>query len=1095
MKKVCANSVDLEFLCDSGDGLDDIISPARDAKRARSKKSYSHRKAIKKGGVATTVIAAMIGAEALEGAGATPVDGRAGDVDPDEFLDLARVFIPSAQAAGFNHNAASRFFTREHAEHDTTFGGFLTPDHSGSFSSGASFLRDSFSAQFTHEDFAHGHHSRAFSGAAEPFGSTFSHHSHGFFRRGADRFGADHDSHPGAALDNGRVGHEPELPSSSGHAGHNGVVSPTAPGAEPDPHSGHTPTGATSPSSSTGGSGSPAHSGHSTPGSTAGPQAPSVHAEHLAALNLAKVSAATHIAINSGAWSDPNSWANHQVPGDGARVVIPQGVSVNYDVQSKASLFTVRVDGALDFATDIDTHLKVDTFLVSPTGVLSIGSDNNPVDPNVKAVIEFADNGPIDVAWDPLLLSRGLIAFGQVEIHGEQKDPFLKVAIDPLAGDTALTLEAAPAGWRVGDKIVLAGTHLVSTKGIVPETVLNLPTEDEELVITAIHGNVISLDHALHYDHDTPRADLKTYVANYTRNVAFETENADSVPVTQRGHTMFMGSSIDVEYAQFLELGRTDKSIRAISDTAGVNVSGTNVQGRYALHLHHSGVDDPLHPAVITGNAVWGSPGWGVVQHDSNALLSDNAAYDVFGAAFVAESGNEIGRWGHNISIHSEGINHITKNGGDLLAGDLGRTGTGFWFQGRLVDAVDNVAVGVPSGAGFTYFHRGSTNFNIPIDPNVSNLSDSLRYLDQANTNFPNIGIFSGNETFATQTGLEIIKADPRQHHDLRSVIDNLTAWDVRTGVHLEYTGHYTLKDLDIIASQTPGVKNTVGVELSKNVFDVVINHADIDGFNIGVNQVKIGVNNYAQFAAQDKWEYVYIDTHIAGASSDFTNVTASDQHLTASDLAHGRLFFTPNAAATHIAQHNLIFDLSGVKTDSIGSVQSAADWDRDFIDNKSLRGSIEQNGYWTTSDGRRVAIVEEYFSDRATGDVTKIAQFVEIPQNYVLAAGRFTRVDPTYNGALNLNGKAPVAVDDAASVKQGHSVVIDLLANDSDPDGDAIKLDGIFSKYGHVVDNSDDTVTYFADPHFHGQDVFYYFVQDTNGDISKAQVTVTVDI
>ena len=112
-----------------------------------------------------------------------------------------------------------------------------------------------------------------------------------------------------------------------------------------------------------------------------------------------------------------------------------------------------------------------------------------------------------------------------------------------------------------------------------------------------------------------------------------------------------------------------------------------------------------------------------------------------------------------------------------------------------------------------------------------------------------------------------------------------------------------------------------------------------------------------------------------------------------------------------------------------------------------------------------------------------------------MLKAGGFTRITPAYNGVLNQNSQAPVAVDDTASVTQGHSVVIDVLANDKDPDGDKIMLDGVFSQRGHVVDNGDGTVTYFADSQFSGTDVFYYFVQDTNGDISKAQVTVTVDI
>lgn len=851
-----------------------------------------------------------------------------------------------------------------------------------------------------------------------------------------------------------------------------------------------TTTGSTDTSGATGGVAAPAPGGMS----------PAMHAEHMAILNLVPVSAATHVAVNNGSWFDPNTWANGQVPGDGAKVLIPQGITVDYDGESAVSLFTVRVDGQLDFATDIDTFMEVDTFVVTNTGKLTIGTEANPVDPNVHAVIQFADNGAIDVAWDPMLFSRGLISQGSVDIHGAEKDTFLKVAIDPMKGDTALTLETVPNGWQVGDKIVLTGTHLASIGSTPKDAPITTPTQDEELIITAINGNVVTFDRPLAFDHEGARSDLKAYVANYSRNIVFESEGGDALPSSERGHVMFhMSDDVTVKYAEFTDLGRTDKSVTSFDVATLSQVDpDSNIRGRYSLHLHHTGVSDPAHPTIIEGNAVWGSPGWGFVQHDSNALLSNNAAYDVFGAAFVAETGNEIGAWTHNIAIKSLGINHLTKTGADVNIFDLGRTGTGFWFQGRLVDAVDNVAAGVPSGAGFTYFHRGLDSFHIPIDPSNSPVSDSLRYLDSVRSNTPTISIFSGNESFATETGLEIIKANPQQDSDLRSVISDFLAWEVKTGAHLEYTGHYTLKGLDFVATDSPWIKNagTIGLELGKNVFDVVVNGADIDGFATGVRQIKIAVGRQFDFMnTSDQWDYIYIDVNVSGATTDFTNPTASDKFLTAADLTDGRLFYNSAFPETFIQQANNVYDLLGTKTDSIGQTAGYKPWDPDIINSKELRGSIEQNGYWTTTDGRRVALIEEYYADRATGDVIKVGIFVEIPSTAKLFAGGFTRIDPAYNGVLNQNSLAPTAQDDFAQVKQGHSVVIDLLANDSDPDGDAIKVDGIFSDHGHVVDNGDGTVTYFADSSFSGDDTFYYFVQDTNGDITKAQVTVTVDI
>ena len=388
----------------------------------------------------------------------------------------------------------------------------------------------------------------------------------------------------------------------------------------------------------------------------------------------------------------------------------------------------------------------------------------------------------IDVAWDPTLISRGLISHGAVEIYGQEKENFVKVSEDPMAGDTSLVIEGGADGWEVGDKIVLTGTHLVDFvdedgQPYQPGEEISDETQDESLIITAIEGDRIFFDKPLEYDHDTPRDDLKAYVANYTRNVRFETENSDTVDVHARGHVMFLHSDdVDVRYAEFSQLGRTDKTERAFDvDELDTVTSDSNVKGRYSVHLHRAGTEDLDDPAILIGNSVWGSPGWGFVHHDSNAIFSDNAAFDVSGAAFVAETGNETGRWSGNISIKATGVAVGSKNSEDIEAFDLGRQGVGFWHQGRLVESVDNVAAGNPGGTGFVYLQRGLSEDIINVTPATVAQADKLRYQDDASISRPNISLFSGNEAIGVRYGLEIIKGGPQQGHDVRSVINDFT--------------------------------------------------------------------------------------------------------------------------------------------------------------------------------------------------------------------------------------------------------------------------------------------------------------------------------
>ena len=925
--------------------------------------------------------------------------------------------------------------------------------------------------------------------------------------------GDDHqDDASNGDADNADSGHD------SAHDGaHDGSEDPSADGGHDGAHDGaHDDTdggaqdagGAHDAGHDTGhsndGSAADPHAGHgSDDGAHAHPDDPAKAAEHMAALALATVADATHIATSSGSWFDPAIWANGVVPGDGAKVVIPSGVTVDYDGQSPASLFTVRVDGDLKFATDVDTFMEVDTLLVSPSGHMQIGTLNNPVAAGVEAIIQIADNGPIDVAWDPMLLSRGIVSHGAIEAHGAEKDAFLKLAVDPMAGDTSLTLEEAPAGWKVGDKLVLTGTKLTDYTEVGPgDQRPDITTQDEELTIVAINGSVIQFDKPLEFDHDSPRADLKAYVANYTRNIRIQMENHETVPVHERGHTMFMHSDdVDVRYVEFFELGRTDKSERAfdVGDLATV-ASDSNVKGRYAVHFHRTGVENIDDPAILVGNSVWGSPGWGFVHHDSNAILTDNAAYDVFGAAFVAETGNEIGRWAHNIAIKSEGVSGGPKWHEDVLEFDLGRTGAGFWFQGRLVDAVDNVAAGVPAGHGFVYMTRGWGDDLFKVTPDILEQPETLRYLDEAFAGVPTISQFDGNESIATDVGLEVIKAGATQQHDARSVISDFTAWEVRTGVHLQYTAHYTLQDLDLIAAATPtshwGV--SAGIQYSPQVVDIVVNGADVTGFNTGVKAAR-DFNGLPVDTSTFDPDYVFIDLNISGSGTqDFENILPVDRILTSADIASVPVSFVSDIADLSLGPNlGEKIVLSGEKTDGLGTIEVSSEWDVHKFDWFSLRGAVEEEGYWSLPDGRNVTVVEQFIADRVTGELIKHGVVLEIPSNSTFfAGGGFVRVDPVYHGEFDLTNDAPIGNSDFATVSQGSSVTINVIANDTDPDGDSLSVDGFIQPdYGYVVDNGDGTVTYTPDPIYVGEDTFYYWVEDGAGHFSKAEVQITVDV
>jgi hypothetical protein len=85
-----------------------------------------------------------------------------------------------------------------------------------------------------------------------------------------------------------------------------------------------------------------------------------------------------------------------------------------------------------------------------------------------------------------------------------------------------------------------------------------------------------------------------------------------------------------------------------------------------------------------------------------------------------------------------------------------------------------------------------------------------------------------------------------------------------------------------------------------------------------------------------------------------------------------------------------------------------------------------------------------------------------------------------------------PVAVDDTATTVNGFPVTINVLANDSDPDGDPLTVTSVSDPpNGTAVNNGDGTVTYTPDCGFFGTDTFGYSISDGQGGTDTGLVTV----
>jgi hypothetical protein len=548
----------------------------------------------------------------------------------------------------------------------------------------------------------------------------------------------------------------------------------------------------------------------------------SVHhlAEAAKVFALVPLNAATHTTVASGNWSDSRIWKDGKIPSAGAKVVVAAGTTVTFDAYQNEAMKTLRIDGTLAFATNRNTQLKADTIVVYSTGRLFVGTSDRPIQDNVTARILIADNGPIDRVWDPYMFSRGIISRGEVKMYGRTTTSYAAAANDLMAGATKINLSVAPTGWRVGDKIVIAGDN---------QMLMNAGAE--ERTILAINGSTVTVE-ALRLNHVAPQ-DFGGFihVANLSRNIEIMAED-DSV-VAQRPHMMFMhNANVNLNNIGVYGFGRTDKS-QPINDPVVVNGvlqagTGMNPRARYSIHFHHTGVNPTKAPAEVSGSVVYGSAGWGYVNHSSNVNFDNNVAYQVHGASFTGEDGNEIGAMRGNLSVSAMGTY------GDIVSRslnhDFGFEGHGFWLQGPGISLENNISAG-SRGSAYVLFMSSTKNLfdavNLP-NPALAGGQDAVPV-----GSVP-LKQFYGNVAYAAKNGLEIWK-HMQVMNDGDGVIHSFTAWNISSaGIDVHYSGRLKIRNARLL-STAENYASGVGINTNFLTQGITIEDSVILGFQVGV--------------------------------------------------------------------------------------------------------------------------------------------------------------------------------------------------------------------------------------------------------------------
>ena len=113
---------------------------------------------------------------------------------------------------------------------------------------------------------------------------------------------------------------------------------------------------------------------------------------------------------------------------------------------------------------------------------------------------------------------------------------------------------------------------------------------------------------------------------------------------------------------------------------------------------------------------------------------------------------------------------------------------------------------------------------------------------------------------------------------------------------------------------------------------------------------------------------------------------------------------------------------------------------------------------------------------------------------NYIVSDGNGGSDTATVTVTVNPVNDDPAATDDTAVTNEDMSVLVDVLANDTDIDGDSLSIASVTQPANGLLVNNGMDVTYTPNPNFNGTDTLNYTVSDGNGGTSTATVNITIN-
>ena len=397
-----------------------------------------------------------------------------------------------------------------------------------------------------------------------------------------------------------------------------------------------------------------------------------------------------------------------------------------------------------------------------------------------------------------------------------------------------------------------------------------------------------------------------------------------------------------------------------------------------------------------------------------------------------------------------------------------------------------------------------------PTDIALVGVNDKNEISIAEDTGSLSVGAISATDTDADSSGsvrFEIALVDggavtpessPFEIDDQNNLLftaqpDFETKSSYRVTVHATDTGGKTYAETFVIkitdANEVPvavvdSVSTNEDTALVIDVSDLLANDSDVDGGTLSIASVS-NENNGTVVFNEDEGTITFTPTENFNGDASFEYSLSDGQGGTATGTVNVTVNAVNDAPVAVVDSVSTdedtalvinVADLLGNDSDVDGDTLSIT-----AVDNGN-NGTVVLN----EDDGTITFTPTENFNGDASFE-------------YSLSDGQGGTATGTVNVTVNAVNDAPVAVVDSVSTDEDTALVInvaDLLANDSDVDGDTLSITAVGNgNNGTVVLNEDDgTITFTPTENFNGDASFEYSLSDGQGGTATGTVNVTVN-